>query len=100
MVFEQNSPVGAVDIERKSGENVMYVNFLGASFVPSVVDNSDVMARTVELLSENVNVSRIVFVQQRNYNYDSRETLLLGEIAKVWNFLSKIYFSFLLVLFL
>tara|TARA_Y100000034_G_C6906427_1_gene420821 strand:+ start:3167 stop:5437 length:2271 start_codon:yes stop_codon:yes gene_type:complete len=88
-MFKEGSVLYATEIERKEGENVMYVNFMGASFVPSIADDSNVMMRTVDLLAENPNVARVVFVQQRNYNYDSEEIMLLGEIARVYNYLSK-----------
>ena len=79
----------ATEIERESGEDVMYINYLNAPIVPSMADNADVMARSIDALAQNPNVSRVVFVQQRNYNYDSREVFLLGEIARIYNFLAK-----------
>ncbi|MDO8628838.1 MAG: hypothetical protein Q7R56_03715, partial [Nanoarchaeota archaeon] len=46
-------------------------------------------ARTIELLIESPNISRIVFVQQRNYSYSSSETFLLQEIANLYVYLTK-----------
>ena len=40
-------------------------------------------------LIENPNVSRIVFVQQKNYNYDFKETSALLEIAQFYVYLIK-----------
>ncbi len=89
MLFKENSPLYSTEIERKAGEDVMYVNYLSAPFVPSVADNPSVMARTVDSLAENPNVSRIIFVQQRNYNYPFEQVSLLAEIAAIYNFLLK-----------
>ena len=89
MIFKEGAGVGAIEIERKSGEDVLYVNYLGASFVPSIADNPEIMGRTVEILGENPNLSRIVFVQQRNYNYPYEQTLLLVEIARLYVYLFK-----------
>ncbi|MEK6890079.1 MAG: type II/IV secretion system ATPase subunit [Nanoarchaeota archaeon] len=89
MIFKENAPLFATEFERKSGENLLYVNYLKASFVPSIADDPSVMARTVDVLSENQNVSRIVFVQQRNYNYPSEQVFLLSEIAEIYNYLVK-----------
>ena len=89
MMFKENSPLYSTEIERKAGEDVMYINYLTAPFVPSISDNPIVMARTIDALSENLNVSRVVFVQQRNYNYPSEQILLLSEIASLYNFLVK-----------
>lgn len=89
MQFKENAPLYATEIERKQGENVLYVNFLGASFVPSLADEPDVMARTVEILAENPSIARIIFVQQRNYSYPPEQIMMLSEIARAYNFLIK-----------
>ncbi len=89
MLFKPNSPLYSFEIERQQGEDVMHVNYLSAPFVPSVADSPEVMSRTIDSLINNQNVSRIVFVQQRNYNYPSQQVLLLVEIAQVYNFLLK-----------
>src|SRR3989344_6907725 len=88
MIFKNNS-IFAIEIERKGGENVMYVNFMGADRVPSLAEDAEVMARTIDFLTENSDVSRVVFVQQRNYDYNSEQVMLLGEIARIYNFLVK-----------
>ncbi|MCH7567865.1 MAG: type II/IV secretion system ATPase subunit [Nanoarchaeota archaeon] len=89
MIFQMNSPLYAVEVERKEGENLMYVNFLGASFTPSIADFPEVMARTIDLLIENPNVSRIIFVQQRNYHYPFEQVSILSDIAQLYNFLMR-----------
>ena len=76
------------EIERESGENVIYINYLGAPFTPSL-ENPEVMSKTIDVLTQNPNISRVVFVQQRNYSYDFSQTSLLLEIAKLYHFLSK-----------
>ncbi|MBX4211930.1 type II/IV secretion system ATPase subunit [Candidatus Pacearchaeota archaeon] len=89
MMFKEGSPVYAIEVERKQGEDVMYVNYLTAPFVPSLSDNPSVMERTIESLGENPEVSRVVFVQQRNYNYPSEQVLLLSELARLYNYMTK-----------
>ncbi len=89
MVFKTTSPLYASEIDRKEGENLLYVNYLGAPFTPSVADSAEVMARTIDSLIENPNVSRIIFVQQRNYNYPFEQVALLVEIAQLYNYLLK-----------
>ena len=39
MLFKEGARVGAIEIERREGEDVLYVNFLKANFVPSLADN-------------------------------------------------------------
>ena len=89
MLFKEGAALYSVEIERKVGENVMYVNYLSSPFVPSIADNASVMARTIDSLIENQNISRIIFVQQRNYNYPFEQVSLLLEIASIYNFLFK-----------
>lgn len=67
----------------------MYINYLGAEFTPSLSDSPEVMARTIDSLIENPNVSRIIFVQQRNYVYPFEQVTLLAEIARLYNFMMK-----------
>src|SRR3989344_5859171 len=89
MLFQKGAPVYATEIERKEGEDVLYINCLGAPNTPSIAEDASVMSLAVGLLAENPTVSRIVFVQQRNYNYPNSQVLILAEIARVHNFLVK-----------
>jgi len=89
MIFKEGSKLYSTEIESKQGENVLYVNYLSAPFVPSLAESQSVMARTMDYLIENPNISRIVFVQQRNYNYPSDQVLLLADIAGIYSYLTK-----------
>jgi archaeal flagellar protein FlaI len=89
MFFKKGAPLYATEIEREQGEDVLYINTIGAPFVPSIAEDALVMSRTIDLLAENPNVSRVVFVQQRNYSYPPSQILLLAEISRVYNFLTK-----------
>ncbi len=89
MQFEEGAKLYSSEVQRKGGEDILYVNYLGAPFVPSLSQNAQVMERTIELLSENPGVSRVVFVQQKNYNYDNQETNYLLEIAQLHTFFLK-----------
>jgi archaeal flagellar protein FlaI len=89
VVFKQNSPMYSVEIQRKEGESLLYINYLGAPFIPSLADSSEVMARTVDILIENPGISRIIFVQQRNYNYSFDQVDLISEIARLYVYLTK-----------
>jgi len=89
MLFKENSPLYATEIQREQGEDVLYINAIGAPFVPSIAENPPIMARVVELLAENPNVSRVIFVQQRNYSYPTEQIFMLSEISRIYNFLMK-----------
>ncbi|MFQ5531547.1 MAG: ATPase, T2SS/T4P/T4SS family, partial [Candidatus Nanoarchaeia archaeon] len=89
MQFRQNTPLFSYEVQREGGEDIMYINYLGASFVPSLADSYEVMGRTVDALIENPNISRVVLVQQKNYNYDFQETAMLHEVARLYVYLVK-----------
>jgi len=84
MRFKEGTQIYSSEVQEEGGENILYINYLGAPYVPSLADSAEVMGRTVDALIENQNVSRIVFVQQKNYNYDFNETSLLLEIAQLY----------------
>ncbi len=89
MQFKEGTPLYSYEIQREGGEDVVYVNYLNAPFIPSLADSPDVMERAMDILIENSNASRIVFVQQKNYNYDFNETSSLLEVAQLYVFLIK-----------
>ncbi len=89
MMFKSESALYSYEIVRESGENVLYINYLGASIVPSIGDSAEVMARTIGVLREESSIIRIVFVQQRNYSYDFSQVKMLQEIAGLSDFLIK-----------
>src|SRR3989344_7116389 len=89
MQFEEGAALYSYEAKREGGEDVLYFNYLGVPYVPSLVEDPKVMERTIDLLIQNPNVSRIVFVQQNNYNHDSNETFLLLEIANFYTYLTK-----------
>jgi len=89
MMFKDGAPLYSYEVVRESGENVMYVNYLGADVVPSLIDSGEVMARVVDNLAEESNISRVVFVQQRNYSHDFVQVKMLVEVASLRDFLVK-----------
>ena len=89
MQFKKETPLYSYETQREGGEDVIYINYLGAPYVPSLSDSPEVMERTINSIIENPNVSRIVFVQQKNYNYDFKETSFLLEIAQLYVYFVK-----------
>ena len=89
MQFKEGAKPYSYEVQREGGEDVIYINYLGAPYVPSLSDYPEVMERTIDILMENPHVSRVVFVQQKNYNYDFKETALLLEVAQLYVYLIK-----------
>ena len=89
MKFEEGEKLYSYEVKKEAGEDVLYINYLGAPYVPSLSEYPEVMEKTVDLLIENPHISRVVFVQQKNYNYDFKETSYLLEIAQLYVYLIK-----------
>ncbi len=89
MQFKKETPLYSYEVQRKGGEDILYINYLGAPYVPNLSDYPEIMERTVDALIENPNVSRIVFVQQKDYNYDFKETSLLLELAQLYVYFAR-----------
>jgi len=89
MPNQEEDRLYSYEVKRESAEDVLYINYLGAPYIPSIADSSEVMNRAVDALIENPGASRIVLVQQKNYNYDFQETTLLLEIAQLYVYLLK-----------
>lgn len=85
----QGKKTSNYDVRREGGEDILYIDYLGAPYVPSIADSGDVMARTIDALTDNPNVSRVIFVQQKNYNYDLEQTSMLLEVAQLYTYLVK-----------
>jgi len=89
MQFRANTPLYSYEVQKEGGEDILYINYLGAPFVASVSDSPEVMTRVIDVLIENPNISRVVLVQQKNYNYDFNETSILLEIAQLYVYFLK-----------
>ncbi len=88
-MFKEGTPLYSYELIGEGGENVMYVNYLGAPFIPDLADSGEVMARAIDSLLEESNVSRIVFVQQRNYSYAFATVKKLIEVSRLYDLLTK-----------
>ncbi len=83
MLFKPGTALYAYEISRESGNKILYVNYMGANFVPNIADNAEVMNQVMDLLIESPGISRVVLVQQRNYSYNAQETFMLQEFWKM-----------------
>jgi len=88
MLFKPGTELYSYEVVKEAENQVIYVNYLGAPLVPNL-SNPEVFLRTVDLLINIPNVSRIVFVQQRNYAYDSEQVFMIKEIANLYIYLTK-----------
>jgi len=89
MQFEKGAKMYSHEVIREGGEDILYLNYQGSTHPPNLALYPQVMEMAIDALVENPNVSRVVFVTEKNYNYDFRETGYLLEIASFYVYLLK-----------
>jgi type IV secretory pathway ATPase VirB11/archaellum biosynthesis ATPase len=89
MIFRPGTKLYFYEVARESGEDVLYINYIGAPVVPSIADSAVAMTCAIDYLMEVPTVSRLVFVQQRNYSYDFTQVAMLLEIAQIYTYFVK-----------
>ncbi len=86
--------VFSYDIIREGDDVILRIDCEAYTRLPSIEDDSVTMAKTIDLLLEAGNVTKIVFYQKRDYEYDLSQTQILSELAKIYNKLVKQRLSF------
>ena len=89
MESDPKTKVRDYEVRREGGEDVLYLDYSRATYSPSISESPEVMEKTMDCLIENPSVSRVVFSQDKNYNYDFKETSYLLEIASLYVYLLK-----------
>jgi len=77
------------EIVREGEETILKVDYEQASSIPSIEDSAECMFKTSEKLIENPGITKIIFFQKRDYEYDENQTTMLGEIARLSSQLLK-----------
>ncbi|MEM4267687.1 MAG: type II/IV secretion system ATPase subunit [Candidatus Woesearchaeota archaeon] len=89
MLFDSRKKVCGYDVIREGEEVILYIYCDECTLSPSIEDNPMCMARTIEKLLEVTGVTKIIFSQKRDYEYDNAQTAMLVEIANVYKTLVK-----------
>jgi len=77
------------EIVREGEETILMIDLEEYTRIPSLEDNPICMSKTCDLLIEAGTVTKIVFTQKRNYEYDYHQTSLIQEIARLYQQLTK-----------
>ena len=77
------------EIIREGTETFLRFDYENTSKVPSIEDDPVVMNQVMDKLVEVVGVSKIIFSQKRDYEYDFEQVQLLAEIAEIFTQLSR-----------
>ncbi|MBU0756810.1 MAG: type II/IV secretion system ATPase subunit [Nanoarchaeota archaeon] len=76
-------------IDREGEDNILRGDYSKSFQLPSIEDNPLCMAKTIEKLAQTRGITKIVFFQKREYEYDYSQAAMLNEIAKMYLHLSK-----------
>jgi flagellar protein FlaI len=85
MALVNQERICGYELLRQGEDTILRVNCEDCTRIPSLEDNALCMAKTIEKLSEAGNITKIVFAQKRDYEYDYPETQMLLEIARLYN---------------
>ncbi len=72
------------DIVREGENIILQINCETYTRVPSIEDDPLTMSKTIDILNEVGTVTKIVYFQRRNIEYDYSQTILLKEIADLY----------------
>jgi len=76
-------------IIREGEDAILRINYQETPRVPSIEDDSFCMALTIDKLTEIQNITKIVFYQKRDIEYDQGQTAMLIELARLYKHLVK-----------
>jgi len=77
----------AYEIRKEGKENSLYINFFGYFGLPDIATDAIAMEKVFDLLLENPNITKIVFVQFKNYIYDFPQISLIMDFVNLYNYL-------------
>ncbi|MEK6983493.1 MAG: type II/IV secretion system ATPase subunit [Nanoarchaeota archaeon] len=83
-LFGETKKPFSYDILREGEEIILSIDMEQYPHVPSLEDDPVCMSRTVDIMAEAGTVTKIVYLQKRNYEYDYNQTLMMQEIAKLY----------------
>ena len=89
MPLKKKLAPGEFEIVQEGQQDVMIINSRGLSYSPYVEESALAMASIIDKLLQVPSVVRVTFSDVRNYQYDYDQTLMLKEIANIYNHLMK-----------
>ena len=77
------------EIVKHGIETILKINYLGKENFPSIEDDGIVMRDIVKKLVQMPGVTKIIFVHNKNYEYNFEQVSILKEISQIFSLLSK-----------
>ncbi|MBI5002490.1 type II/IV secretion system ATPase subunit [Candidatus Woesearchaeota archaeon] len=72
------------EVLEEGEENILFIYVESAPYIPSIEDNAFMMGKTVEILTQLDRVTKIVFTQKRDYEYEFNQTAIIVELAQLY----------------
>ena len=88
-LFSESKKPFSYDVVREGEDTMLMVDLEQYSKVPSLEDDPVIMSKTCDMMIESGNITKIVYTQKRNYEYDFSQTEILQEIASLYKRLAK-----------
>jgi len=80
-------PEPQYQVTTEAGEKILTINYEGSPYTPSIEDDSNVMSRVFNVLLEVGRVTKIVFVQREEYEYDWSQVRMFLELVDAYRLL-------------
>ncbi|MBI2101002.1 type II/IV secretion system ATPase subunit [Candidatus Woesearchaeota archaeon] len=88
-LFGETKKPFTYDVMREGEEIILLIDMEQYPHIPSLEDDPVCMSRTMDILAEAGAVTKIVYTQKRNYEYDYTQALMVQEMAKLYSQLGK-----------
>jgi len=75
------------EVIRQGEDNILFAECTGAFVIPSIEDNAICMSEAIDQLVENRSITKIVYSQKQDYEYEFTQTQYLIELARVYRVL-------------
>lgn len=76
-------PEKKYEVIREAEDVILRIDYDSISHLPSIEENEAVMALAIDLIVDVGEITKIVFFQKRDYEYDYTQTKMLVEIANL-----------------
>ena len=77
------------EIVKHGVESILKINYLGKENFPTIEDDAMVMRDVIKKLIQVPSATKIIFVHNKNYEYEFEQVVLLKELAQIYVLLSK-----------
>ena len=84
MRFQKDSSQPVYSTDRIGEDSILRADYSQSNMIPSLEDNPVCMAITIGKLAESSGITKIIFFQKREYEYEYEQTQMLNEIARLY----------------